>query len=214
MPSGRALRSDDAVSGEERDGEVVARVLAGERNAFGLLVTRYHRMILVLACQKTGRNQDAEDIVQEAFVRAYRSLDSLREPDKFGSWLYQITFKLCIDHLRRRGRTEEPLSLEALRAEQRFEPAAAAEEDGLLRREEFQGVAEAIATLPDKYRLVLTLRYLKRLSYREIADHLGEPDGTVANRLHRAVKILRERLRERARPESGEAGAAPEGEGP
>lgn len=180
------------------DAVLVQRSLDGDKDAFGQLAERYYRMISVLAYQKTGHRADAEDIVQEAFVRAFRALASLREGKKFAAWLYNITLKLCIDWGRRRERRDTATTLD--------EEALTRAESGRFRRtditighemetaEEHDRILGAVGGLPDKYRLVMTLRYVRKLSYREIAEHLGEPPGTIANRLHRAMKMTQQRL--------------------
>ncbi len=188
------------------DGELVRRTLAGEREAFGDLCDRYARVLGVLALQKVGNPADAEDVVQEALLKAYAALEELEDPERFGSWIYGIAFRAAVDLHRRRGRCAgSPVSLEALR-EARAEPAAAggagAAHEEAERRESAAKVMEALGALPERYRLVLTLRYHEMLSYREIAEHLGEPPGTISNRIHRAAAMLRERLR--AFVESGE----------
>lgn len=188
------------------DGDLVRRTLEGDRDAFGALCDRYAKLLGVLAFQKVGNVPDAEDIVQEALLKAYAALDELEDPERFGSWIYGIAFRAAVDHHRRRGRRAgAPVSLEALR-EKSDDPAAAGESavEGLERRESAARVLEALGELPDKYRLVLTLRYHEMLSYREIAEHLHEPPGTISNRIHRAAAMLRERLRAYVGEEAGD----------
>lgn len=179
------------------DADLVRRTLAGDREAFGDLCDRYARVIGVLALQKVGNAADADDVAQEAFLKAYGALGELEDHERFGSWLYGIAFRAAIDCHRRRGRRGGPaVSLECLR-DQRVELATGDGPaiDGLERRESSERVLEAVGALPEKYGLVLTLRYMKMMSYREIAEHLGEPAGTVSNRIHRAAAMLREKLR-------------------
>jgi RNA polymerase sigma-70 factor (ECF subfamily) len=178
------------------DGDLVKRALAGDREAFGDLCDRYAKVIGVLALEKVGNRADAEDVAQEAFLKAYAALGELEDHERFGSWLYGIAFRAAIDCHRRRGRRGGAISLDALR-EGRGEVAAEGEVaiEAIERRESSAKVLEAVGALPDKYRLVLTLRFLKMMSYKEIAEHLGEPAGTVSNRIHRAAALLRERLK-------------------
>lgn len=182
----------------ESDHELVERSLQGDREAFGRLAERYYRMISVLALQKTGHRADAEDIVQEAYVRAYRALGSLREGSKFAAWIYNITLKLCIDWLRRRERRDGTVPFDddvpAHSTSGRFARSIHGVGDALEAEDEQAHVLRAMGSLPDKYRLVITLRYVRKMSYKEIAEHLGEPPGTIANRLHRATRLLQERL--------------------
>ncbi len=180
------------------DRELVLKALEGDQDAFGVLAERYFRMISILAYQKTGHRSDAEDIVQEALVRAFKALPSLREGGKFPAWLYHITLKLCIDWSRRRERRGNTVNLDPdalARADSgRFRRGDVDVGHELEQAEEHQRVLGAVGMLPDKYGLVVTLRYVKKMSYREIAEHLGEPPGTVANRLHRATRMLQEKL--------------------
>lgn len=177
------------------DQDLVALALDGDAEAFGALAERYYRMISVLALQKTGHRADAEDIVQETFVRAFRALPSLRDPNKFASWLYNIAFKLCIDWSRRRERRGHVLGDDALdQAESGRYRRADAVGQQLETADEHRRVLEVMGQLPDKYRLIMTLRHVRKLSYKEIAVHLGEPTGTIANRLHRAMRMVQERL--------------------
>ncbi len=182
----------------EPDEVLVERALAGDGEAFGALAERYYRMISVLALQKTGHRPDAEDIVQEALVRAFRALPSLREPARFAAWLYNITLKLCIDWSRRRDRRDGTFQLgeEALvRAESgRYRRHEDVVGQALEDADEHHKALRAMGRLPEKYRLIMTLRYVRKMSYKEIAAHLGEPPGTIANRLHRAMRMVQERL--------------------
>jgi RNA polymerase sigma-70 factor, ECF subfamily len=203
-PAGCKIRGTRGVHLERRevrlpevppsDQELVRRTLAGDRSSFGELVGRYERVIGVLALQKVGNAQDAEDVAQEAFLKAYAALGELEEPDRFGSWLYGIAFRAAIDHLRRRGRRGPTISLEG--ADDALLSAGETTEGEVERRERAERVMDALGELPDKYRLVITLRYQKHMGHQEIADHLGEPAGTISNRLHRAANMLKERLRE------------------
>jgi RNA polymerase sigma-70 factor (ECF subfamily) len=173
------------------DGQLVRQALEGNRDAFGELVSRYERIVAVLALQKVGNRADAEDVAQEAFLKAYAALGELRDVERFGSWLYGIAFRAALDQRRRRARRREPVAIDSIEA-----LAGPEVECEAARREECERVLEALGELPDKYRLVLTLRYQAMMRYQEIADHLGEPAGTISNRIHRAANILRERLRE------------------
>lgn len=179
---------------EKDDAALVRDSLKGDKGAFGKLIDRYWQVISVLALQKVYNTQDAEDIVQETFYKAYRSLGSLRDRRKFGSWLYNIAFKLCIDRHRERQR-KWALSLDRL-TEGNFQVPDDNGTDPGHAEEVRDTLREAMRSLPDKYRLVITLRYLRNMSYKEIADHLEEPQGTISNRLFRASEMLRGILKE------------------
>lgn len=191
------------------DRDLVDRARGGDREAFGVLALRYYRMVSTLAIQKTGHRADAEDIVQEAYVRAFRGLAQLREGSRFGAWIYNITLKLCLDWLRRRDRRDGTVPFDDS-APAHSTSGRHARPDGidlaLEAKDESARLLSAVGGLPDKYRLIVTLRYVRRLSYKEIAEHLGEPAGTVANRLHRATKMLQDRLGRGLQPELLESG--------
>ena len=181
------------------DAILVRRALGGDREAFGELVGRYERVLGALCRQKLRDAAEAEDVVQEAFLKAYTALDSLKDPERFGPWLYGIAFRAAVDQLRRRGRTGRVLSLDRYRAGGGNDPADPTEDahEKAQRREQAERVLDTLGELPVKYRLVLTLRYQRQMAYKEIAAHLGEPAGTVANRLHRAMAMLKDRLQVR-----------------
>lgn len=179
---------------EATDEELVIAARLGDTEAFGQLVERYISTISYLAYQKTNDRAEAEDIAQEAFVKAYKALDSLKNPGKFGAWLYNIAFRLCMDYLRKKSHRRPAISFDELEAKG-LEPYEANNDKAERELEDrSQSLKEAIDKLPDAYRLVVTLRYMKKMSYKEIATHLDEPEGTIANRLHRATNLLKDKL--------------------
>jgi RNA polymerase sigma-70 factor (ECF subfamily) len=198
------------------DATLVALVLAGDQSAFAELVDRYHGEVYYLALRQLRQREDAEDLAQEAFLRAYRALAQYDPTRPFGAWLYAITARLCIDaHRRRRVR---PVSLtrpeEGTAAEEReWEipdktegPEAQAE-----RRDEAIRLSVLVDRLPPDYRLAILLRHSQDLSYDEIAAATGVPLGTVKARIHRARNQLRAWIE--AEEGAGSGGRAPE-EGP
>jgi RNA polymerase sigma-70 factor (ECF subfamily) len=181
---------------QEKDAELVFRCLEGDTDAYGVLVRRYQAAVYATAYYYAGRYGAAEDIAQEAFWAAYRSLPHLKDADKFGAWLKEITTRTAANWLRRnlsRLRAETPLphrrtvSLE----DARQGPAAK-----LQRGEQFELVQRAIDALPERYRLPVVLRYLQELSYEEISRFTGESREEVRGILHRAGRKLRELLGE------------------
>ena len=177
------------------DQQLVEKALEGDVEAFGALVERYERVIGVLMVQRLGRDA-AADATQETFIKAFRALPSLRDPERFSSWLYGIGLRVAADSLRTRQRNKRYQSFDqATTAGCEWECEANGEVASLVAaREEHARVLAAVGKLDDPYRLVLTLRYYRHLSYREIAAQLAEPVGTVANRLHRGVKLLQNLL--------------------
>jgi RNA polymerase sigma-70 factor (ECF subfamily) len=187
-----ALVQDSEVS--ER--ALVARARDGDPQAFGELVTIYMRRAYYVALGLVGSQDDALDLSQEAFARAYRARESL-DPDRpFYAWLYQIVRRLCFNHLRdRRTRYRRLEQATPWLAEQAGAKAAANDPGRAAERSELRARLEAaIDELPEREREVLVLKEFEGLRYREIADLLGIPIGTVMSRLYSARRSLAEKL--------------------
>lgn len=173
------------------DEELVEAFRRGELSAFDGLVARWERKIRGAVHRILGNEEEARDVCQEAFLKAYRALDSFKSEARFSSWLYQIALNLCRDRLRRRrGRTL--VSLEELEAggtslATRRPDAQALLEAGDLART----VASAIALLPEEQREIVVLKEYQELTFAEIADVLGIPISTVKTRLYRGLGQLR-----------------------
>jgi RNA polymerase sigma-70 factor (ECF subfamily) len=177
---------------KESDAELVARTRRGDEVAFEQLVLRHQRYAFNLAYRVLGDYAEAEDVTQEAFVRVWRGLSGFRGQARFTTWLYRIVHNLCLNRLpglRRELLQTEPL--EEVLADSDPSPA-----DLFDVREQMAFLHAQLDRLPEKYRLVLTLRYLQHLSYDEIATALEVPMGTVKTHIHRARQLLRERLRQ------------------
>lgn len=171
--------------------EVWAQQAITDRDAFAELVRRHASRIYNLAYRMTGNQADAEDMVQETFIRAYRALPGFKPDRSFGAWLYRIAVNACLTHRgRQAGEARAPLGEDV--------PAlldGAASVDDMAERHEVQAaVQQAIAGLPPMYRMVVVLYHLEDRSYTEIADLLGLPLNTVRTHLHRGRALLRERL--------------------
>jgi RNA polymerase sigma-70 factor (ECF subfamily) len=180
------------VSGKPTDDEAwVASCLAGNKKAFDYLVNKYRDAVCGVAYHHVGDFAEAKDVVQEAFTQAYMNLPRLREPRKFGSWLYGITSNLSKMSLRNARRN---ISLEEVDSSVNLEDPSA----DLLRRSEREElkkqVKRALDALPENARLAITLYYIDGYSYREIADFLDVPVTTVEGRLHRARRKLKKEL--------------------
>ena len=178
----------------EHEKHCIERVLKGDANAFEPLVHAYEKNVYNLALRSLGNRQDAEDVTQEAFLKAYRSLSSFRGDSKFSVWLYRIVSNLCLDLLRsRQRRPAQSLTVEDDEgeideleiADERFSP-----EKLLDRKLTKESVQRGLASLPDDARQILLLRELQGLSYEEIGQTLGLEPGTVKSRIFRARKRL------------------------
>ena len=178
----------------KEEAALVQRIQNGDADAFAVLMEEYQKKVYLLALRTVGNPQDAEDMTQEAFLRAYRSIHSFRGDSKLSVWLYRLTTNLCIDLLRSRGRKptvsltvedndEDTQELDV--TDERYDP-----EEIFQRRELQRAVQRGLASLPEDYRVILVLRELEGLSYAEIGEVLGLEEGTVKSRLFRARKKL------------------------
>ena len=182
---------------EQNDADLVRQTLCGHTSAYNGLVMRYQRQVYNLAYRMLGNAEDAGDLVQETFLRAYGALASFRQDASFLTWLYKIASNLCIDQLRSR-KARSALSLD-VELEEGREPAAdsrSCSPEELAIRDSVQEVVQrAISNLPEKYRVVVVMRHLQDMSVEEIAGVLDMPTGTVKTHLFRAREMLRGRLR-------------------
>jgi RNA polymerase sigma-70 factor (ECF subfamily) len=178
------------------DEELVARSVGGDLDSFNLLVVRWERPIYALAYRVIGREEDARDVCQETFLRAFRALRGFKGQAKFSSWLYRITLNLCRDWMRRARRTPvvqapEGVDLVELAGER---DGSESVEDLVSRRELSQMVARAMAILPEEQRAAIILKEYHGLTFQEIADLLDCPLSTVKTRLYQGLTVLRRQL--------------------
>jgi len=181
---------------DQSDAALVQRTLRGDRAAYDILVQRNQRQVYSLAYRMLGNAEDAGDLVQETFLRAYGALPSFRQDASFLTWLYKIASNLCIDAMRSR-KAKGALSLD-FELEEGREPSAdrtSSPSDTVIRGAVGDIVQHAVMNLPDRYRVVVVMRHLRDMSIEEIADELKIPSGTVKTHLFRAREMLRERLR-------------------
>jgi RNA polymerase sigma-70 factor (ECF subfamily) len=174
------------------DGELVTAAAAGSRDAFDELVRRHQVSMLTLARVLTGGRGDADDLVQEVFVRAWRSLKAFRGESTFRTWLHRVAINVVRTSQAREGRLRRLFAMTPPNPlnDDPFDPPDAREpiETALARR---QAIDRALASLPFELRLPVTLRDLQGLEYKEIATLLDVPIGTVESRIFRARQRLR-----------------------
>ena len=171
----------------DADHQLVIEALRGDPEAFATLVQRYDRAVYHLAYRTMRDEEEAKDVAQEAFFKAYRSLKTFKPGARFSTWIFAITYHACCDRLNRRKRySSEELPERADTARGPADSAIAADEARRLR--------QAILELPEKYRTVVTLYHLQGKQYDEIANVLGIPVGTVKTHLFRAKEQLRKML--------------------
>ncbi len=175
------------------DEELVARCVEGDRDSFNELVVRWQRPVYALAYRVIGRDEDARDVAQEAFLRAFRAIKNFRGQAKFSSWIYRITLNLCRDWMRRERRT--PVTLVADVPEPKSETRGRSVEDWAAQRDLGRRVAAVMAQLPEEQRSAIVLKEYHGLTFQEIADLLGCPLSTVKTRLYQGLSVLRRDLR-------------------
>ena len=171
------------------DRAVALRAQQGDTDAFEELVRRYEEVAFRVAYLIVREEADAQDVAQEAFLRAYRSLDRYDAGQPFRPWLLRIVTNLALNN-RRSARRRDALSERAGRDETQRRTATSAEAT-VIRSEEAEQVWEAIGTLRAEEQTVLYLRYFLEASEQETAEAIGRPAGTVKSRLHRALRRLR-----------------------
>jgi RNA polymerase sigma-70 factor, ECF subfamily len=174
------------------DAELTDRVRAGETRLFAELVKRYQDPVFAMAMRFLSTPGDAEDVAQEAFLRAYRGLAGFKGDAKFSTWLYRITWNLCADWKRKHGGPRKRTT--ALDTAGDFADTRVDLEANLLNGEERERVRRALDGLGERYRSVVSLLYYQKLSYDQIAAVLDVPLKTVETRLYRARKMLRAAL--------------------
>ena len=165
----------------------VARAQKGDAAAFEQLVVTYRDQVFRLALRMCGNEADADEVAQDAFLSAWKSLPNFRGDSRFSTWLYQLTSHAAIDLLRRQKRRPETEDLAAVSAAD----SAPSPQQQAERTETCQAVRAAVLALPAEQRQVVVLRYMEELSYEEISAALKLPPGTVKSRLNRAKTQLR-----------------------
>ncbi|MDR0861280.1 MAG: RNA polymerase sigma factor [Oscillospiraceae bacterium] len=178
----------------EEEMVIIAKVLAGEHNAYEQLVLAHQDKIYGLALKLLHNAQDAEDIAQEVFVKAFTGLQAYRGEARFSVWLYRMTYNMCIDRTRRAKRA--PLQMpHAEEVEFDIKDPSLTPEELLLQRETRDAIERGLQTLPQNQREILILREVTGMSYADIAATLGIGEGTVKSRISRARDALVEYLK-------------------
>jgi RNA polymerase sigma-70 factor (ECF subfamily) len=205
-PTDHTRTSDPTPGATNDDRTIVEAVLAGDRDAFRRLVERESNAVVATCTRILGDRSEAEDVAQEAFVIAYRSLGSWRADGAFGAWLSRIAIRLAV---RRAGQQRkvtwlDPLAAEAdLPNQDRFRTMGTSDAGdpahSLIRSERDATVRAAVASLDEPYREVVALRFFAERSLAEIAEATDRPLGTVKTHLHRGLARLKRALEETER---------------
>ena len=196
LPFGLATSdADRSAPSLETDGALVLACQRGDREAFDRLVERYQRGIYRLCYRYVNHHEDANDLAQEAFLKAWRAIGRFRGDSSFATWLYRIAVNACLNHRASRRAPTQALP------EGQPDPASGAEAR-IVRDDAAARVREAVSRLPDKQRATLILKVYHELRHDEVAQILGSTVGTVKSNLFHALANLRRRLDERGEAES------------
>lgn len=174
------------------DGELVARVLAGERDEYGELVRRHQQSLYRYALGMVGSPDAAADLVQESLVRGFTRLDTCQDPGRFGAWVFRILRNRCLDYLKDRRRQTVPLDIDSPFESQDEDPESALERSELMR-----SVSQALASLPEAQREAFVMKHVEDLSYEEMAERAEVSVSALKMRVMRAREALHGMLAER-----------------
>ena len=175
---------------------ILARARRGELPAFEELVRRHEKRVYAVALRSSGSPEDAEDITQEVFLRAWRSIEEFRGDSGFSTWLFRITMNLCVDHARHKNAQPQiqPLVVGEEESERPLPDTAPTPEEHLDNSELGRELAAALDEVSEDHRRIVLLRDVSGMSYTEIAEVLEISEGTVKSRLSRARIALRKVL--------------------
>lgn len=185
------MRSADSQAIDDDDEDLVRACVAGDREAFDILVLRHQRQVYRLCYRFVGNHEDAAELGQDAFVRAYRALPKFERTAKFTTWLHRITVNVCLNRLAVKRPRHEPLG-----STEKTAAAGERADAALLREERAARVRAAIARLPQKQRATLILRAYQELSHEEIAGILDSSVGAVKGNFFHALANLKKLLDE------------------
>jgi len=187
MTPPRQLSADPPVLGvEEQEATLLDRCLGGDGGAFGHLIDRYQRVLYNVSLRMVGNREDAKDITQTVFLKAYQAMGTFDRRHKFFSWIYRIMINETLNHLSKRKRTE-PL-------DETFRSDEAGPDEDCSRNRLRDSIQTALLELSTDYRQVIVLRHYAELSYEEMSEVLHVPEKTVKSRLHTARQLLGEIL--------------------
>lgn len=178
--------------------ELISKAKRGDQDAFGQLVLAHQNKVYTLCVHLLGSREEAEDLAQEAFLKAWRSLDGFHGESSFSTWMHRLTTNLCLDHLRKQSRRQNISVAVSLDDEEAAAPEPVDQSSDphaeLERAERRRALTKGLRELPEHYRRPLVMREVGGMSYQEIADALELDLGTVKSRIARAREALRKIL--------------------
>ena len=168
----------------------IQQVLAGDKQAYAHIINKYKNQLYATILRMTKHPQDAQDLVQDAFIKVYRNLDKYDASGSFSSWLYRVAINHCMDEFRKKSHSTVQVEIDETKVVNREHPEVV-----FLKKEKSRQLERLISTLPEDERLIILLRYINEISYEEIGEMMDVPLSTVRNKLHRAKKKMRETVK-------------------
>ncbi len=182
------------------DGDLVKRAKSGDQKAYDQLVLLYKNAVFGIIFKMVNNKQEAEDLTQEAFIKAYHSINSFNEEYAFSTWLFKIATNNCIDFFRKRKlktySMDRTIKYKEDEVQQEYADPQPDAERVIIASEKSKKISDAINLLPEKYRVAIILRHQEEKSYDEIAEELNLPLGTVKARIFRAREMLKKSLKD------------------
>ena len=188
----------------DADNLLIERALSGDQRAYADILEKYRGPVYGLILRMVKNKEEAEDLVQEAFIKAFNSLSSFNAQYAFTTWLYKIAINNCIDHFRKKklqlSSLDKPVPSKDGEIKREFADKTSAADKELLNSEKRKIIQIAIDSLPEKYRWSIELRHHDERSYEEIAQIMHIPLGTVKARIFRAREMLKLKLKDQLLP--------------
>jgi RNA polymerase sigma-70 factor (ECF subfamily) len=185
------VRAADPAVGDMSEADLIAACQAGLPGAFDVIVERHRRSVYQLCYRFVGNHEDASDLTQDVFLRAFRGLRTFKGQSALGTWLYRIAVNVCLNRVSLKTPIKEPID-----QQQHLDDRSESPSDRILRGERAVQVRAAIHRLPPKQRAALILRMYREMSHREIADTLGSSVGAVKANVFHALQNLKKLLGE------------------
>ncbi len=189
---------------KKRNSELIKKAIVGDEDAYKQLLDNYRGAIFNLLFKMVRNREETEDLVQEAFMKAFKALPSFNEEYAFSTWLYKIAINNCIDHMRKKRlktySINKPVKSKDGEMERELPDSSMRPDRHLLADERATLIETAIDELPENYKVAIIMRHSQEKSYEEIAETLDIPLGTVKARIFRAREMLKKSLKDKLRP--------------
>lgn len=174
----------------QEENQWIREVLAGNKQAYAPIIEKYKNPLYATILRMTKNPHDAQDLVQESFIKVYQQLGKYEGTGSFSSWMYRVAMNHCMDEFRKKRYKMKHVEMDEVTAQNTNHPEVI-----FLKQEKSRQLERLIATLPEDERMIILLRYVNELSYNEISELVDAPLSTVRNKLHRAKKKMRDTVK-------------------